>query len=171
MTADAPTFDLQSHSQHSDGALTPSQVVVAAADAGVELLALTDHDTVDGLQEAGQAAQDAGVRLVTGVEISALDVGTRDLHILGYLIDARDPVLRQQLEDYRGARKRRAVVMAQAISELGFELDQRALQDRIAAGKSIGRPQLPKPSWVIRQTRSAWRTRAVPIRRHSSRRT
>src|ERR1700730_13720236 len=126
VTGDAPTFDLQSHSQHSDGELTPSQVVAAAADAGVELLALTDHDTVDGLQEAGQAAQDGGGRPVTGVAVSALVVGTRDLHILGYLIDARDPVLRQQLEDYRGARKRRAVVMAQAISELGVELDQRA---------------------------------------------
>ena len=146
MTGNAPTFDLQSHSQHSDGELTPSQVVAAAADAGVELLALTDHDTVDGLEEAGQAAQEAGVRLVTGVEISALDVDTRDLHILGYLIDDRDPVLRQQLQDYRGERERRALAMAQAISELGFELDQRALQDRTSLAWRANRRTSPKPS-------------------------
>lgn len=142
MTVDAPTFDLQSHSQHSDGALTPSEVVAAAADAGVELLALTDHDTVDGLHEAGLAAPQAGVRLVTGVEISTIDVGTRDLHILGYLIDDRDAGLRRRLEDYRGERQRRAVTMAQTLSDLGFELDERALQDRVAEGKSVGRPHL-----------------------------
>jgi 3',5'-nucleoside bisphosphate phosphatase len=139
---DPPTFDLQSHSQHSDGELTPDGVVAAAAAAGVELLALTDHDTVDGVGEAGRAAEQVGLRLVSGVEISTIDADMRDLHILGYLIDDRDPRLCRQLEEYRSARARRAAAIVQAIRELGFELDDRTLQDREAEGKSVGRPHL-----------------------------
>ena len=90
----APTFDLQSHSLHSDGALSPSEVVASAAAAGVELLSLTDHDTVDGVSEAARGRARLGIRLVTGVEISAIDVDGRDLHILGYVIDERDRELR-----------------------------------------------------------------------------
>lgn len=142
MTGRAPTFDLQSHSQHSDGALTPRGVVAAAAGAGVELLALTDHDTVDGVQEAESAAATLGVELVTGVEISALDSGRRDLHILGYLIDSRDSILRRRLESYRADRARRAAAMTAAIRALGLELDEAALRERAAQGKSIGRPHL-----------------------------
>jgi len=63
----APTFDLQSHSTCSDGALPPRAVVAAAADAGVELLALTDHDTVDGVDEAMQAGAARGLRVVGAV--------------------------------------------------------------------------------------------------------
>ena len=81
----APTFDLQSHSTCSDGALAPAAVVAAAADAGVELLALTDHDTVDGVDEALQAGAARGLRVVPAVELSALDDDREDLHVLGYL--------------------------------------------------------------------------------------
>src|SRR5204862_6650984 len=66
----APTFDLQSHSRHSDGALAPAEVVASAAAAGVRLLALTDHDSVDGVDEALAAAN--GIRVVPAVEISAV---------------------------------------------------------------------------------------------------
>jgi predicted metal-dependent phosphoesterase TrpH len=142
LTAIAPTFDLQSHSVHSDGALRPREVVAAAADAGVELLSLTDHDSVDGVEEAAAAASETGIRLVTGVEISALDSNQRDLHILGYAIDPGDPVLRRRLEYYRQDRQRRAAAMAEALTALGFELDESVLEARAAEGKSIGRPHL-----------------------------
>ncbi len=142
VAADAPTFDLQSHSQHSDGALPAEEVVALAADAGVELLALTDHDTVDGVGEAMRAAEETGVKLVRGVEISANDLGQRELHILGYLIDVRDPVLRRRLEGYRDDRRARGAAMTQAIRDLGFELDESALQHRAASGRSVGRPHL-----------------------------
>jgi 3',5'-nucleoside bisphosphate phosphatase len=140
--AEAPTFDLQSHSQHSDGELSPREVVEAAAAAGVELLSLTDHDTVDGVAEADAAARSAGLRLVTGVEISAIDAGTRDLHILGYLIDPADRSLRARLEQSRRDREARAEAMIEAVRALGFELDERPLQQRAAHGKSIGRPHI-----------------------------
>jgi 3',5'-nucleoside bisphosphate phosphatase len=138
----APTFDLQSHSRHSDGALSPSEVVAAAAGAGVELLSLTDHDTVDGVREAATASTEAGIRLATGVEISALDRTSADLHILGYLVDDRDPVLLERLEHFRADRERRTEAMATALRELGFEIDQQPLARRVAEGKPIGRPHI-----------------------------
>jgi 3',5'-nucleoside bisphosphate phosphatase len=139
-----PTFDLQSHSRHSDGELEPSAVVKAAGSAGVELLALTDHDTVGGVSEAAAAAKRHGIHLATGVEISALDDGGLDLHILGYLIDERDPTLLERLERFRADRARRTEAMVTALLELGFELDDRALQRRRRSGASIGRPHIAR---------------------------
>jgi predicted metal-dependent phosphoesterase TrpH len=136
----APTFDLQSHSTRSDGALPPGAVVAAAADAGVELLALTDHDTVDGVDEALQASLARGLRLVPAVELSALDRDGDDLHILGYGIDHRAPPLREALERFRADRAARAVRMAEALRACGLALDlpQRA---------SIGRPHLAQAAF------------------------
>jgi predicted metal-dependent phosphoesterase TrpH len=142
LDAHAPTFDLQSHSLHSDGALAPRDVVAAAAAAGVELLALSDHDTVAGVPEAARAAAELGVRLVSAVEISAIGFGDADLHVLGYVIDDQDPILSERLRDYRADRERRSSAMAQALRDIGFELDEAPLRARTAEGKPIGRPHL-----------------------------
>jgi predicted metal-dependent phosphoesterase TrpH len=142
LAADPPTFDLQSHSRHSDGALTPREVVRAGADAGVEILALSDHDTVGGVGEAREAGAEFGLRVVPAVEISTIDKRGADLHILGYLIDEQDPRLLERLEGYRGQREGRAAAIVSAIKELGFEVDQDALDARSARGESIGRPHL-----------------------------
>jgi predicted metal-dependent phosphoesterase TrpH len=139
---EAPTFDLQSHSRHSDGALSAAEVVKAAAAAGVQLLALSDHDTVDGVPEALATGAELGLNIVTAVEISAIDQGKTDLHILGYCVDERDPTLAQRLEDYRSDREHRADRMVKALRELGYELDDSLLEQRIAQGKPIGRPHL-----------------------------
>ncbi|MGI8429578.1 MAG: PHP domain-containing protein [Solirubrobacteraceae bacterium] len=144
LIAHPPTFDLQSHSLHSDGALAPREVVAAAAHAGVELLALSDHDNVDGVPEASDYAAALGVRLVPAVEISAVDADQHDLHVLGYLIDDRDRLLGERLRGFREDRQRRAEAMAQTLRELGFELDEATLRERRAAGASIGRPHLAK---------------------------
>ncbi|MBV9310569.1 MAG: PHP domain-containing protein [Solirubrobacterales bacterium] len=142
MDLDPPSFDLQSHSQHSDGALMPEQVVAEAAAAGVELLALSDHDSVEGVQDAVSAAPARGIRVVSAVEITAIDAEQRDLHILGYRIDHQDRQLRERLERYRGQREQRADEIAQAIRAVGFELDEAPLRERAEQGKSIGRPHL-----------------------------
>ena len=139
---DRPTFDLQSHSRHSDGALAPGEVVAAAAHAGVQLLALSDHDTVDGVEEAIGAAARAGIRLVPAVEISAVDEIGQDLHILGYGIDQRDRDLLGRLEEYRADRSRRSDAMTEVLEELGFAVDRELLQRRIAQGKPVGRPHI-----------------------------
>src|SRR3954451_24542617 len=97
----APWFDLQSHSLHSDGALRPAEVVALAAKAGVKLLALTDHDTVDGVDDALTAANAHGITLVPAVELSSVPDRFDDLHILGYGLDHTDPTLPATLADYR----------------------------------------------------------------------
>src|SRR6185295_2906464 len=106
--AGAPTFDLQSHSTCSDGALAPRAVVAAAAAAGVELLALSDHDTVDGIDEALEAAAAHGLGLVPAAELSAIDGEREDLHVLGYGLDHRSDALLDALEGFRADRAARA---------------------------------------------------------------
>jgi predicted metal-dependent phosphoesterase TrpH len=140
-----PRFDLQSHSTHSDGALPAAEVVARAGEAGVELLALSDHDTVSGVSEAIAAGERLGVRIVPAVEISAVDEGAQDareLHILGYGIDHSGTLLTARLTEFLADREQRTLRMAAALKELGFELDERQLDARIAAGKPIGRPHL-----------------------------
>ena len=142
MNEAAPTFDLQSHSRYSDGALPPAEVVGIAASAGVELMALSDHDTVEGVPEAAAEAARLGLAIVPATEISALDPAGADLHILGYGIDASDSELARRLTDYRADREQRADRMADALRELGFELDESVMKRRVEQGKPIGRPHL-----------------------------
>jgi predicted metal-dependent phosphoesterase TrpH len=137
-----PTFDLQSHSLHSDGVLAPAEVVANAAAAGVALLALSDHDTVDGVDEAIAAGARHGVAIVPSTEISAVDGAYEDLHVLGYGIDHHDPVLADRLRAARADRELRAERMAQKLDELGFAVDDAPLAARREAGKPIGRPHL-----------------------------
>jgi 3',5'-nucleoside bisphosphate phosphatase len=132
-----PTFDLQSHSTCSDGALPPRDVVAAARAAGVELLALTDHDTVDGVDEALEAAAAEGLRLVPATELSTIDGDRDDLHVLGYGIDHRSAALGEALERFCADRLARSERMADALRECGFELD---VPDR--GGRPVGRPHL-----------------------------
>ncbi len=138
----APAFDLQSHSLHSDGELSAAQVVENAALAGVKLLALSDHDTVDGVDEALASGALHGVRVVPATEISAVDGVYEDLHVLGYGIDHRSRQLNERLLDARGDRERRADAMAARLRELGFEVDPAPIDARKAAGKPVGRPHL-----------------------------
>src|SRR3954471_20727272 len=135
----APTFDLQSHSVHSDGALPAAEVVARAAAAGVRLLAVTDPDTVDGVPEAQAAAREHGIALSPAAELSAVHGGYEDLHILGYEIDVSDEHLAAALHDFRGDRARRIEAMADRLRELGFSLDDAPLHARRDAGKPIGR--------------------------------
>ncbi|HEX4804638.1 MAG TPA: PHP domain-containing protein [Conexibacter sp.] len=138
----APTYDLQSHSLCSDGALPPADVVAAAAAAGVELLALTDHDTVDGVDEALAAGRRHGVSIVPATEISSVQGPYEDLHLLGYGIDHRDPLLGERLHAARADRELRAERMADKLRELGWAVDDALLAARRDAGAPIGRPHL-----------------------------
>lgn len=131
----APTFDLQSHSTYSDGTLAPAEVVERAREAGVQLLALTDHDTVDGVDEALSAAGD--MRLIPAVELSSVHGTYEDLHILGYAIDHTDATLHATLADFRQDRIRRILAMAEKLREAGFTIDPERLEH-----EAPGRPHL-----------------------------
>ncbi len=138
-------FDLQSHSTHSDGALPAAEVVQLAAQAGVELLALSDHDTISGVAEAVEAGKRFGVRIVPAVEISAVDDGApvgRELHILGYDIDHTGPPMTDSLVGFLADREQRTLRMRDGLREAGLQLDETELDERIAQGKPIGRPHL-----------------------------
>ncbi len=137
-------FDLQAHSLHSDGELSPTEVVAAADAAGIELLALTDHDTVDGVDEARDAADRARLRVVPATELSAVHEGHEDLHILGYGIDHHDPDLARALIAWRADRGQRIQRMAERLRAIGLEVADVALEHRRAAGKPIGRPHLAR---------------------------
>ncbi|HEY6763112.1 MAG TPA: PHP domain-containing protein [Baekduia sp.] len=143
----APTFDLQSHSTYSDGTLPPAEVVARAAAAGVELLALTDHDTVDGVGEALTAARAHGLRVVPAAELSSIDGDHEDLHVLGYEIDHTNKAFLDTLVAFRADRAARADRMAQALQELGWTLDTGPLDRRRAAGLPIGRPHLARAAF------------------------
>jgi 3',5'-nucleoside bisphosphate phosphatase len=160
----APRFDLQSHSTHSDGVLAAEEVVARAAEAGVELLAVSDHDTISGVAEAIQAGERYGVRVVSAVEISAVDEGApspRELHILGYGIDHTGPPMTTRLEDFLADREKRTLRMRDGLREVGFELDEAELDQRIAEGKPIGRPHLAGA--VLRAEANAARLQAEGI--------
>jgi 3',5'-nucleoside bisphosphate phosphatase len=143
MTSDFPlAFDLQSHSICSDGEFEPAAVVRAAAAAGVELLALTDHDSVSGVAEALAEGTRAGVRVVPATELSSVDDAYEELHILGYLVDFSDASFGATLEDLRADRERRVLAMADLLRAEGFELDDTELRRRVASGDPLGRPHL-----------------------------
>ena len=137
-----PTFDLQAHSTFSDGTLPPAEVVRLAADAGVELLALTDHDTVDGVAEAQAAAREHGIRLTPAAELSAVDGVHEDMHVCGYELDVRHPVLLEKLELYRTDRATRVLEMGERMRRAGFEVDDTTLLERHEQGLPLGRPHL-----------------------------
>ncbi len=103
---DSLKIDLHTHSSYSDGALTPAQLVSEAAAAGVGVLALTDHDSTEGLAQARQAADAVGMRFVPGVEISAA-WRAQDIHVLGLWIDADECALRGLLKSQADLRRAR----------------------------------------------------------------
>lgn len=112
-------FDLHNHSTASDGLLTPSQLMELGARLGVDALALTDHDTIDGLEEAAEAASRVGIGFVTGVEIS-VTWGETTLHVVGLGVDPDSAALRQGLQSVRDGRWGRAQLMADKLTALGM---------------------------------------------------
>lgn len=125
-------IDLHSHSTASDGTLSPAELVAAAQAAGVDVLALTDHDSTAGLAEAMQAAQ-SHLCLIRGVEISVRWQG-RTLHVVGLGIDPDQPDLQAGLASQQALREKRATEIAQRLEKLGVE---HALQEaRALAGES-----------------------------------
>ncbi|MBL8148572.1 MAG: PHP domain-containing protein, partial [Blastocatellia bacterium] len=114
-------IDLHSHTTASDGSLTPRSLVERAARNKISALAITDHDTLDGLGEAIQAGEEYGIEIVPGLEISAeFSVGT--MHILGYYIDLQSVDLNSKLAMLRRARDERNPRIIGRLQSLGMEI-------------------------------------------------
>jgi predicted metal-dependent phosphoesterase TrpH len=114
-------IDLHTHTTASDGLLAPRDLVRAAARAGVTVLAVTDHDTAGGLDEALAEGPAAGVRVLPGIELSA-HAGGMDVHLLGYFIDHREPALAALLGDLRRGRVERIHRMVGALQAAGVRV-------------------------------------------------
>lgn len=113
-------FDLHNHSTCSDGLLTPTQLIELAARTGTDAIALTDHDNIDGLEEAGEAARRVGIGFVPGVEVS-VSWGETTLHVVGLDVDPSSALLREGLEGVRVGRLQRGRQIGAALSKLGFD--------------------------------------------------
>lgn len=132
--------DLHLHSDRSDGTTSPREVMRAASDHGIRIAALTDHDTTSGWDEAAVAAQELGMSLLPGMELSAR-LGHRSVHILGYLFDPEDADLRAITDRIRESRHTRARSMVEAIA-CDFPVDLAALAAHTAPGATVGRPHI-----------------------------
>ena len=132
--------DLHTHSIHSDGTFPPTAIVERALAKGLTALALTDHDSVDGLDEARARADGTGLEIISGVELSAHD-GTVEVHMLGLYLDDHDAEFRQALVGFREQRLLRAHAILERLEELGFDLSWDDVLER-AQGGSIGRPHI-----------------------------
>ena len=115
-----PVIDLHSHSQCSDGSLSPADLVALAVRAGVKALALTDHDSVDGIREAQIAAEGTGLTLIAGVELSAI-WGVHNIHVVGLQVDIQHAILKAGLAQQAGARAERGRQMGAKLEALGMK--------------------------------------------------
>jgi predicted metal-dependent phosphoesterase TrpH len=135
-----PGYDLHSHSSRSDGTLGPAEVMVLAAQRDLAGVALTDHDTFDGLKEAAATADDLGLEFVPGIEFSAEYDGA-SLHILGYWVDPDDLEIEAELLRLTATRFRRGEMIVEKLRELGFDVSlERVLE--LAGGGAIARPHI-----------------------------
>lgn len=132
--------DLHLHSSASDGTDSPATVVALAAEAGLEAIALTDHDTLAGISAARAAAEDAGIALIPGAELS---VNHRDhkIHLLVYFTDPGPGPLNDRLSDLRGGRDRRNQRIVRRLRDLGYDISDDDVRAH-AAGPSVGRPHI-----------------------------
>lgn len=134
-------IDLHAHSTASDGTEPPEQVVRAAATAGLDVLALTDHDTTVGWAAAGEAGTQAGVTVVPGMELSCSHRGT-SLHVLAYLIDPAAEDLLTEVTRSRESREVRLRRMAELLVEDGYLDSYEQVLEHVPAGATVGRPHL-----------------------------
>ena len=121
-------IDLHVHSTASDGTLTPSELALYAHSKGLSAIALTDHDTIDGIEECQQKGLEVGVIVIPGIEFSA-DFYGKELHILGYYLDPHHPHLKKKLKELVEARQSRNQEMLDKLAILGFPLTFQSLYE------------------------------------------
>lgn len=132
--------DLHTHTTASDGTLSPRELVRAAATQGVRVLAITDHDSTDGLAEAQDEAAGLGITVVAGIEINC-DVEGAEIHVLGYFIDHQAPWFQEFLREQRAERVARIHRIAERLAELGMPIDPAEVFALVKEG-SPGRPHV-----------------------------
>jgi len=135
-------LDLHLHTTHSDGSLSPAEVLQLAHKAHVTALAITDHDIVSGIPDAIAVGAALGIEIIPGVEISSC-VGTSELHILGYCINWQDPELIRRLASLRESRHTRNPQIIERLRALGLDVTYEEVRD-LAGTDSVGRPHIAR---------------------------
>ncbi len=134
--------DLHTHTTASDGVLRPVELVDKASDVGLDVLAVTDHDTTAGVAEALERAQLTSLVVIPGMELNAR-TPHGEAHVLGYFLDYDSPTLRRRLAERQEARDKRGEAMVKRLTELGLRLSWSRVLD-IAGGGSVGRPHVAR---------------------------
>lgn len=134
-------IDLHTHSSVSDGTDTPTALVHKAHDIGLDVIALTDHDTFDGVPEAVEAGKRLGVTVLRGVEMSC-EVDGESVHLLGYGCDPQDRALGEELARIRAGRVGRLQGFADRFTELGMPLTVADIKEQSGVSPSVGRPHV-----------------------------
>lgn len=132
-------IDLHTHSTASDGLYTPSELVARASEAGLSIIALTDHDTTNGLEAALAAAQDKGLEVIPGIEVNT-DISGAEVHVLGYFLDYQQAAFQHTLQTLRDMRVTRAQRMVTKLQALGLHITWERVRE-LAAG-TVGRPHV-----------------------------
>jgi 3',5'-nucleoside bisphosphate phosphatase len=134
-------IDLHTHSSISDGTDTPSTLVDKARQVGLDVMALTDHDTFAGLDEAVSRGQQVGVRVVRGMELSCSIAG-QSVHLLAYGADPTSPGLAAEMARVRGGRMGRLAGVLQRLAELGVPVTEEQVLAEVGQSPSVGRPHI-----------------------------
>jgi 3',5'-nucleoside bisphosphate phosphatase len=133
--------DLHMHTTASDGKYTPSEIVGMAWKAGLRYIAITDHDSTEGIEEArSEAARHDGMTVIPGVEINS-EVPVGELHMLGYFIDYKSAELTSTLSRLRNSRIERAKIMVRKLKNMGIKIDYERVEE-LAGDGAVGRPHV-----------------------------
>lgn len=133
--------DLHLHTTCSDGNLSPAELVRLCAQRGLEVIAITDHDSTEGIPEALKAAEEfPHLAVIQGIELSADEPGS-EIHLLGYFVDRLDATFEDQLRRLREGRDDRARAMVRKLRSLGLDIEWQRVEE-ISAGGAIGRPHI-----------------------------
>ena len=120
-------IDLHTHSNASDGSCSPAELIKMAADAGLSAVALTVHDTMNGVPEALEAAQKINIECIPGIELSAV-YGDREVHIVGLFLEPKDPVLADRLAAFQHIREQRNLKMIEKMKAAGVDITMEKLR-------------------------------------------
>jgi predicted metal-dependent phosphoesterase TrpH len=134
--------DLHMHTNYSDGQHSPEELIIKVKEAGIDMISITDHDTVDGIDEGVEFGQQKGIEVIPGLEISS-DIKDREVHILGYFFDPKNRELEEYLKFFRAERIKRAARIAEKLNALGLEINLDDIME-VAKNSAVGRPHIAK---------------------------
>ena len=133
-------IDLHTHTSASDGTHSPTELVTLAKEHGIEAIAITDHDTIEGLPEAFETGERLGIEVITGMELS-IEYNPVSMHILGLLIDPENESLNKCLTELQYSRSTRNPKIIEKLNDLGMPITMEAVE-KISGGGQVGRPHI-----------------------------